>query len=140
MGDDCTCTPENYNKKVLRYMRNPKNWGRMKNPDASGSMRSSCGDAMIMYLKVGKKKIRGKEVEFVKNIMFETTGCAGAVSTASAVTQAVKGKTFEEAMKINPDKIIGILGGLPHTKRHCCEMSVATMKEAIKNWKKGKKY
>lgn len=136
MAEECLCTPETYNKNVIRYMKNPKNWGKIRNPDAVGYDKSFCGDAMTMYIKVGKKKIKGKEVEYLKDIKFETTGCAGAVSTASAVTENTKGKPLSEAEKLTCGDVIKILGGLPQTKVHCCEMSVNTMKKAIAEWKK----
>lgn len=137
MEREChVCTPQTYNKGVLKYLKNPKYMGSMKNPDAVGLEQSFCGDAMKMYVKIGKKKVKGKEVEIVKEVRFETTGCGGAVATAEAVSEFAKGKTIKEVEKLTTNKILKLLGGLPEPKIHCCEMSVKTLGKAIENWKK----
>ena len=46
-----------YTKKVIEYFRNPKNFGKIKNPDGTGKVGNVvCGDVMWLYIKVGKDK------------------------------------------------------------------------------------
>lgn len=117
-----------YSKKVLNHFKNPHNQGVIKNADAVGKVgNANCGDVMKIYLK-----IKGNKIEDIK---FETLGCAAAIAVSSALTDMVKGKTIEQALKITKDKIVKDLGGLPPIKVHCSMLGVEALHEAIKNYK-----
>ena len=103
----------------------------MKNPDAIGEGGSPCGDLMEFYLKIGKNRI--------KDIKFETMGCAAAIATASVASELVKGKTISQAKKITDNQVTKKLGGLPRVKFHCCGLTVSALQNAIKNWEEKKK-
>ena len=104
----------------------------MKNPDAiSEKGNPVCGDVMKMYLKIGRKK---SGEEFVEDIKFETLGCVAAIAVSSALTEIVKGKTLDEALKVNKDNIVEGLGGLPALKIHCSMLGVDALHQAIKNY------
>jgi len=118
-----------YSKKVLEHFRNPHNYGKIKNPSAVGEVGNIvCGDVMYLYIKVTKNK-KGQEI--IEDIKFETYGCAAAIATSSAVTDLVKGKTVEEALKVNKDDVIKTLQGLPSIKIHCSLLAVDALSEAI---------
>jgi nitrogen fixation NifU-like protein len=118
-----------YSKKVLEHFRNPHNYGKIKNPSATGEVGNIiCGDVMYLYIKVSKDK---KNREIIQDIKFETYGCAAAIATSSAVTDLVKGKTLEKALKINKDDVIKTLQGLPSIKIHCSLLAVDALSEAI---------
>lgn len=122
-----------YSKKVMELFRNPHNLGRMKNPDGIGKVGNPiCGDVMYLYIKV-KNNI-------IKDIKFETFGCAAAIATSSIITDLAKGKTLEEAMKISRDNVAKEVGGLPPIKMHCSNLAADALHEAIKDYlRKGKK-
>ena len=121
-----------YSKKVLEHFRNPHNYGKIKNPSAIGEVGNIvCGDVMYLYIKVAKNK-KGQEI--IADIKFETYGCAAAIATSSAVTDLVKGKTIEEALKVNKDDVIKTLQGLPSIKIHCSLLAVDALSEAIYNY------
>jgi len=118
-----------YTKKVIKHFRNPHNYGRMKNPDGLGKVGNVvCGDVMWLYIKVVKNK-KGKEE--IKDIKFETFGCVAALATSSVITDLAKGKTIKEALEIDKNEIIKLLGGLPPIKYHCSLLSVDALSEAI---------
>lgn len=120
-----------YSKKVIEHFKNPHNQGRIKDADTIGQVGNpSCGDVMKIYLKAGKNK-NGEKI--IKDIKFETLGCAAAISVSSALTDMVKGKTFEKALKITKDQIVKNLGGLPPVKVHCSMLGVEALHQAIKN-------
>ncbi len=126
-----------YTKKVIELFQNPHNYGRMKNPDGIGKVGNIvCGDVMWLYIKIGKDK-KGREI--IKNVKFETFGCVAAISTSSIITDLVKGKTLREAMKINKEKVIKSLGGLPLIKLHCSVLAVDALSEAIYDFLSKKK-
>lgn len=113
-----------YSKKVIEHFKNPHNYGKIKNPDGIGKVGNlRCGDIMYLYIKVEKEKI--------KDIKFETFGCAAAISTSSVVTDLAKGKTISQALKIKNQDVIDKLGGLPMIKIHCSLLAINALKEAI---------
>lgn len=52
---------------------------------------------MKLYLKIDKNK-QGQD--FIKDVKFETMGCAAAIATSSVVTDLAFGKTIEDALKL----------------------------------------
>jgi len=120
---------EKYSKKVLDLFKNPKNYGKMKNPDGTGQAGNlTCGDVMAIYIKVSKNK-KGEEI--LSDIKFETFGCVAAIATSSIITTMAKGKSLEDALKISKDDIIKTLEGLPPIKVHCSLLSTDALFEAI---------
>jgi len=118
----------------------PKNVGEIKNADGVGKIGNPiCGDIMWVYIKVGKKKIRGKETEYIKEIKFKTLGCAAAIATSSMITELAKGKSLKEAKKITRNDIASALKGLPPIKMHCSNLAADALHLAIKNYEKKKK-
>jgi nitrogen fixation NifU-like protein len=118
-----------YSKKVLRHFRNPRNLGKIKDPSGVGEVGNmACGDVMKLYIKVDKGKI--------SDVKFETYGCAAAIATSSVITDLVKGKTIEEAIKMTNKDVIDSLDGLPPIKIHCSLLSVDALSEAIYDYLK----
>ena len=123
-----------YSKKVIEHFRNPHNQGRIKSADAVGQVGNmACGDVMKVYLKIGENKLGEK---MIKDIKFETLGCAAAISVSSALTDMAKGKTLAEAMKITKDQIVKDLGGLPPIKLHCSMLGVEALHQAVNGYLK----
>ncbi len=128
-----------YSKKVMQNFMHPKNMGEMKNPDGVGKIGNPiCGDVMWVYIKIGKKKFKEQEKEFIKNIKFRTFGCAAAIATSSMITQLAKGKTLEQAQKITSKNIAKSLKGLPPIKLHCSNLASNALKRAIEDYRKKK--
>ena len=96
----------------------------------------NCGDVMWLYIKVGKNK---KGEEFIKDIKFETFGCVAAIATSSVITDLAKGKTLNQALKIDREEIVKSLGGLPIIKIHCSVLAASALSEAIYDYLKKKK-
>ena len=120
-----------YSEKVMNLFRKPHNYGRMKNPSGVGKAGNPiCGDVMYLYIKVKNNVI--------KDIKFETFGCAAAIATSSMITDLAKGKPLEEAMKITKDDVAKEVGGLPPIKQHCSNLAADALHEAIKDYKKKK--
>lgn len=121
--------PLPYSKKLLEYFKHPKNVGIIKNPDAKATEGSpACGDMVTLYLKVDKKTKR------IKDIKFESYGCASNIASGSVITEMAKGKTLEEAKKITWKQAADKLGGLPPIKVHCSVLAVDGLRAAIENY------
>jgi len=101
----------------------------IKNASAMGEVGNPvCGDVMKIYLKIKDSKI--------KDIKFETLGCAAAIAVSSILTDMVKGKTISQALKITRNQIVKNLGGLPPLKIHCSLLGIDALKKAIENYRK----
>ena len=125
-----------YSKKVMQNFLHPKNLGKIENPDGVGKVGNPvCGDIMHMYIKVGKKA--GKE--YIKDIKFQTFGCAAAIATSSMITQLAKGKTLKDAEKITRGDVAVSLKGLPPIKMHCSNLADEALKKAIQDYRKKQK-
>ncbi len=121
-----------YTDKVMDHFHNPRNQGSIKDADAVGQVGNPvCGDVMKLYLKVEKDKI--------KDIKFETLGCGAAIATSSMLTEMAKGKTLEEALKIEKLDIAKELGGLPPPKLHCSILAHDALGAAIKDYREKNK-
>ena len=120
---------ERYGEKVMEHFRNPRNVGKIKNPDGIGHVGNPvCGDIMEMYIKV--------ENNIIVDAKFKTFGCGAAIATSSMVTELVKGKTIDEALKISNRAVVEALGGLPHIKMHCSVLAEEALKSAINDYLK----
>ena len=123
-----------YTKKTLSNFTNPKNYGKLKNPDGVGKVGNVvCGDVMYLYIKLDKDKKK------IKDIGFETFGCVAAIATSSEITELAKGKTLKYAMNIKKDDIVKSLGGLPPVKIHCSILAVDALAEAAYDYLKKQK-
>ncbi len=112
---------------INRFMR-PKNFGEIKNADGIGEVGNiKCGDLMKLYIKVKKEENR----EIITNVKFHTLGCAAAIATSDAICEMAKGKTLEEALKIQYKDIVDKLGSLPKVKIHCASLAQEGLKSAI---------
>ena len=121
-----------YSKKVMEHFMNPKNVGKIENPDGYGKVGNPiCGDLMEMYIKV--------QDDIITDIKFKTFGCGSAIATSSMVTEMAKGMHLEKAMKITRSNVATELDGLPPQKMHCSNLAADALHEAIENYKSKKK-
>ena len=122
-----------YSEKVLDHFHHPRNQGVIANADGVGQVgNQTCGDIMKVYINVDKDST-GQEV--ISDIKFETLGCGAAIATSSQLTEMVKGKTIEDALKVGKLDIANELGGLPEPKLHCSILAHDAFAEAVKDYK-----
>ncbi|GAQ25372.1 iron-sulfur cluster assembly scaffold protein [Tepidanaerobacter syntrophicus] len=120
-----------YNEKVMDHFSNPRNVGEISDADGVGTVGNPvCGDIMQIYIKV--------KDNVIEDIKFKTFGCGAAIATSSMVTEMVKGKTIDEALKISNKQVAEALGGLPPVKMHCSNLAADALKEAINDYKKSR--
>lgn len=118
-----------YSKEIMKHFKNPRNVGEMKGYDGLGKIGNLlCGDVLWLYIKVGKNK-KGEEI--ITKSSFLTFGCTVAIANSSLITTMIKGKTLEEAMKIDKDSLLKKLKKVPPVKIHCSLLAVDALSEAI---------
>lgn len=116
-----------YSEKVMEHFLHPKNVGEIPDADGIGNVGNPvCGDIMRMYIKV--------KDNVIVDAKFKTFGCGAAISTSSMVTELVKGKTIEEALKISNKAVAEALGGLPPIKMHCSVLAEQALKAALDDY------
>lgn len=116
--------PSLYSKEVMKHFKNPKNVGKIKNPDGIGRVgNEACGDIMELYIKVKNDKIF--------DIKFQTFGCIVAIAVSSMLTEIAKGKTLEQAIKISNQDILKKAVKVPPIKVHCSVLAADALHEAI---------
>ena len=124
-----------YSEKVMDHFKNPRNVGVMEDADVTSKVGSvACGDLIKLYLKFDPDR------DQIKDIKFESYGCAANIATSSMMTEMVKGKTIEEARKVTFKDISETLGGLPKIKLHCAVLSRQGLETAFLKYevKKGR--
>jgi nitrogen fixation NifU-like protein len=65
---------------------------------------------------------------------FAVHNCGAAIATSSMVTEMVKGKTIDEALKISNKAVAEALGGLPPIKMHCSVLAEEALRSALQNY------
>jgi len=116
-----------YSEKVMEHFKNPRNVGEMENPDGVGHVGNPiCGDIMELYIKVNDG--------IIVDAKFKTFGCGAAIATSSIVTEMVKGKSIEKALKISNKAVAEALDGLPLVKMHCSVLAEEALKSAIDDY------
>jgi len=118
-----------YNKKVIEHFTSPKFFGKIEKADVIGNAGNPrCGDLLTLYLKIDKKTHK------IKDIRFETLGCAAAIAASDMVCQLSIGKTLQEAEKITFKDVSDELGVLPPLKIHCAQLVAEALRDAIKKY------
>ena len=121
-----------YSEKVKDHFMKPRNFlfgdeGQF-DFDAVGTVGNPvCGDQMKMYIKVKGDKI--------VDVRWKTFGCASAIASTSALSEMVKGKTMDDALKIDAKAIDDYLGNLPKHKFHCSVLGHEALAEAIEKYR-----
>ena len=124
-----------YSKKVLDHYENPRNVGTLDKGSANvgtGLVGSpACGDVMRLQIEVS-------ELGIIKDAKFKTYGCGSAIASSSLVTEWVKGRTLDEALRIKNTDVAEHLS-LPPVKIHCSVLAEDAIRAAIEDYKAKKK-
>jgi nitrogen fixation NifU-like protein len=122
---------EQYSSKVMEHFAQPHNVGEIPDADGVGTVGNPvCGDVMRLYIKV--------KDNIITEAKFKTFGCGAAIATSSMVTDMVKGKSIDEALKISNAAVAEALGGLPKVKMHCSVLAEEALKKALDDYYKKK--
>jgi len=82
-----------YQQVIMDHNKKPRNFREMENANhlAHGN-NPLCGDALVVFVKL--------EGDVIEDLSFQGSGCAISVASASLMTEALKGKTLDQAENI----------------------------------------
>ena len=120
-----------YSDKVIDHYENPRNVGSLDKTDenvGTGLVGApACGDVMRLQIKVTDD---GR----IEDAKFKTYGCGSAIASSSLVTEWIKGRTIDEALKIKNADIAQHLS-LPPVKIHCSVLAEDAIRAAIEDYR-----
>jgi len=121
-----------YSEKVIDHYQNPKNVGTLdkssKNVGTGLVGAPECGDVMRLQIEVNH------ETGMITDAKFKTFGCGSAIASSSLATEWLKGKSVDEALKIDNMTIVEELN-LPPVKIHCSVLAEDAIKAAINDYR-----
>ena len=121
-----------YSDKVIDHYQNPKNVGTLdkssKNVGTGLVGAPECGDVMRLQIEVDN------ETGMITDAKFKTFGCGSAIASSSLATEWLKGKSVDEALKIDNMEIVEELN-LPPVKIHCSVLAEDAIKAAINDYR-----
>lgn len=120
-----------YSDKVLDHFKSPRNVGSLnkdaKNVGTGLVGAPECGDVMRLQIEVDDA------TGVIRDAKFKTFGCGSAIASSSLATEWLKGKSLDEAMKIDNMDIVEELA-LPPVKIHCSVLAEDAIKAAIADY------
>jgi Fe-S cluster assembly scaffold IscU len=121
-----------YSDKVIDHYQNPKNVGTLdkssKNVGTGLVGAPECGDVMRLQIQVDEA------TGMITDAKFKTFGCGSAIASSSLATEWLKGKSVDEALKIDNMDIVEELN-LPPVKIHCSVLAEDAIKSAINDYR-----
>jgi Fe-S cluster assembly scaffold IscU len=120
-----------YSEKLLEHFKTPRNVGTLdkskKNVGTGLVGAPECGDVMRLQIEVDDA------TGMIVDAKFKTFGCGSAIASSSLATEWLKGKSIEDAAKIDNMAIVEELA-LPPVKIHCSVLAEDAIKAAIKDY------
>ncbi len=120
-----------YSEKVIDHYQNPKNVGTLdksaKNVGTGLVGAPECGDVMRLQIQVD-------DTGMITDAKFKTFGCGSAIASSSLATEWLKGKSVDDALKIDNMDIVEELN-LPPVKIHCSVLAEDAIKSAINDYR-----
>jgi nitrogen fixation protein NifU and related proteins len=133
---------ELYQEVILDHNRRPRNFHAIEHADRTQEgFNPLCGDRLTLYVKLDSNRI--------VDVAFQGSGCAISKASASLMTEALKGKTLDEARALferfhdmitsPPESVAADLGKLSvlagvrefPTRVKCASLAWHTMKAAV---------
>jgi len=120
-----------YSEKVLDHFKSPRNVGTLnkdaKNVGTGLVGAPECGDVMRLQIEVDDA------TGLISDAKFKTFGCGSAIASSSLATEWLKGKSLDDAMRIDNMDIVEELA-LPPVKIHCSVLAEDAIKAAIADY------
>ena len=111
-----------YREYILDHYKNPRNFGRLENPDISHEENNPlCGDVIGIDLRIDEGRI--------EDVRFHGRGCAISQASASLLTERLKGMSLEAARALTKEDVLEELGiEISAARIKCALLSLKVLK------------
>jgi len=94
-----------YRQQILDHYKNPRNYGRLDDPDFSHvGENPSCGDEIRVEVELAD------DGETIERVAFSGDGCAISMASASMLSERLTGLTLAELDDIDREDVTEMLG------------------------------
>ena len=119
-----------YGEKVIDHYQNPRNVGTLdkSKPTVGTGLVGApeCGDVMRLQIEI--------ENGIITDAKFKTFGCGSAIAASSLATEWLKGKSVDDAAKLDNMDLVEELN-LPPVKIHCSVLAQDAVQAAINDYR-----
>jgi NifU-like protein involved in Fe-S cluster formation len=113
-----------YSEVFNDHILNPRNAGELADANAAGEETNPvCGDRLSLSLRIKDRRIEA--------VGFLAYGCAPTLACGSALTELLKGKSVEDALRITRNDVVDGVGGLPSRKQHAAALAIETLRSTL---------
>ena len=121
-------TDQLYRQEFMDIYKSGLNYGQMSDPTITGhKVNSVCGDKMTLQLKLVDEK--------VADAKFSGVACAVSKTSASILTEFIKGKTVKELKILTESQILELIKfDLTASRQQCALLCYYALQEAVKNY------
>lgn len=114
-------------EKLTKEAASPYNYGKVVGVKAFAELNPSCGDAIMVYLKI--------DDGIIKSMFFESQGCILSKATASLLARYVEDKSVHSLINLDNETILAdilpIKLGL--NRARCGLLAIQALKKGLKN-------
>lgn len=121
-------TDQLYREEFMEIYKANTNFGHLDSPTLVGDKSNSiCGDKMVLELKLSGDK--------VTDARFNGIACAVSKTSASIVTEYLKGKTITELKDLSEEKILELIKfNLTSGRKQCALLCYYALQEALSTY------
>jgi nitrogen fixation protein NifU and related proteins len=115
-----------YTDKILQHARQPKNFGRVVDPDIQfEELNPLCGDRIRVELRLAN----GGEILEAR---FSGEMCAIAKGSASILFESLEGKTVAATIGISDAEVLeSLAGAIPKNRIQCALLPISALRGAV---------
>ncbi len=118
-----------YSEKAIKYYLDKKNMGELDDATQISELTGHCGDTMKISLKIDK--------DIIQDAKIQVLGCPGAIASAMAAMDMIKGKSLDYALKMTDRDIFREIEQIPDQKQHCIRLTKKTIEKAVNDYMSG---
>ena len=118
-----------YTAKILEHARQPKNFGRVIDPDVQlEELNPLCGDRIRIELRLAHD---GQILE----AQFSGEMCAIAKASASILFESLEGRNAAAAVTISDREVLeNLAGAIPKNRIQCALLPISALRSAVRNF------
>jgi len=117
-----------YREQFMEIYKSNANFGEMTDPTVTGDQTNSiCGDKMVLQLKIVDNK--------VADAKFTGVSCAVSKTSASIITEEIKGKTVGALKKLTERDMLELVKfDLTSGRQQCALLCYYALKKALESY------